>query len=51
VEQYYHRLVTYLKWTDKGILAVGSCGGTAIKRRIEETGHLEAAYNMGKQLQ
>lgn len=51
VEHYYRRLVSYMHWTDLGILNAGSCGGSGVlPRRIEETPHLQRAYEFGKQL-
>ena len=50
LEQYYHRLVKYFRWTDLGIFEAGSCGGTAVPRRLEETDAEERAYQFGKKL-
>ncbi len=47
-EQYYRRLVHYLRWTDIGILTAGNCGGTSEARCIEETNHLVRAYEFGR---
>ena len=48
--QYYERLTNYLRWTSFGILAVGSCGGTVVPRRIGETSNIEKGYEFGKQI-
>lgn len=48
VEQYYRRLVSYLHWTDLGILTAGGCGGTVVPRRVEHTDHLQRAYCFGQ---
>lgn len=50
VEQFYRRLVKYMRWTDLGTLLAYSCGGTAVERRIDETSSLERAYEFGKQI-
>ncbi len=51
VEQYYRRLVNYMHWEDLGLLAAGGCGGSGtFPRRIEETPHLQRAYEFGKGL-
>ena len=50
VEQYYHRLVHYLRWTDLGILTAGGCGGTAVPRCIEQTDQLQRAYCFGRKI-
>ena len=48
VRQYFERLTDYLRWERDGMLFAGNCGGTKFPRRIEETGWLEKAYEMGK---
>ncbi|MCI6886416.1 MAG: flavodoxin family protein [Lachnospiraceae bacterium] len=50
VEQYYRRLVRYLRWIDLGVLMAGNCGGTKSDRCIGETGYLEQAYEFGRHL-
>lgn len=50
VEQYYRRLVRYMKWEDMGMLTCGGCGGTVVDRCIQDTGHLEDAYQFGLSL-
>ena len=48
VRQYFERLTDYLRWERDGMLFAGNCGGTKFPRRIEETGWLEKAFEMGK---
>ncbi len=50
VEQYYHRMVRYLRWTDLGMLTAGGCGGTVVPRCIHKTNHLQRAYEFGQSL-
>ncbi len=50
LQQYYQRLVAYLRWTDCGILLAGNCGGTKAPRRIEDTDWLDRAYHLGRRL-
>ena len=50
VEQYYRRLVHYLRWEDLGGFMAYSCGGTVVERCIETTPHLQRAYEFGKSL-
>lgn len=50
VEQYYRRLVSYLRWEDLGTLLATGCGGSSAPRRIEETKHLQRAYRFGKNI-
>ncbi|MDL2234054.1 flavodoxin family protein [Ruminococcaceae bacterium OttesenSCG-928-L11] len=45
---YQYNCVNYLGWTDCGMVLAGGCGGSPGKRNIEETGHLETAYQFGK---
>ena len=51
VEQFYRRLVNYMRWEDLGMVFAHNCGGSGVlERRIEETGHLQRAYEFGKKL-
>lgn len=49
-EQYYRRLVRYLRWEDLGVLCAGGCGGTKLPRCIGETDNLQRAYEFGRRL-
>lgn len=48
VSYYRFNCVRYLGWNDRGMVLAGGCGGTSGKRHIEDTGHLETAYQFGK---
>ena len=50
VAYYRFNCVNYLGWTDRGMVLAGGCGGSPGKRRIEETGHLDAAYQLGRSI-
>ena len=48
VDAFYNRLVRYMKWEDMGCYYATGCGGSSMPRRIEETRHLKAVYELGK---
>jgi len=48
VSYYRFALVNYIGFHDKGMLLAGGCGSTNGRPRIEETGHLEKAFQFGK---
>lgn len=50
VSYYQFNCINYLGWSDKGMILAGGCGGSPTKRHIEDTGHLETAYQFGKSL-
>lgn len=50
VSYYQFALVNYIGFHDKGIILAGGCGDTNGKPQIESTGHLQVAYEFGKQL-
>ena len=50
VSYYQFTLVNYIGFHDKGMLLAGGCGDTNGKPQIEKTGHLERAYEFGKNL-
>lgn len=48
VSYYQFALVNYIGFSDKGMLLAGGCGDTNGKPNVQNTGHLEAAYQLGK---
>lgn len=51
VEEFYRRLVKYMRWTDLGTVFAYACGGSGVMERcIENTPYLERAYELGKKL-
>lgn len=50
VSYYRFNCVRYLGWNDKGMVLAGGCGGSPTPRHIEDTGHLERAYQFGKSI-
>ena len=50
VSYYQFALVNYIGFHDKGMLLAGGCGDTNGRPRIDETGHLEKAYQFGKEI-
>jgi len=50
VSYYQFALVNYIGFHDKGMVLAGGCGDTNGKPQIESTGHLQVAYEFGKQL-
>lgn len=47
---YQFAIVNYIGFHDKGMLLAGGCGDTNGKPRIDKTGHLERAYQFGRDL-
>lgn len=47
---YQFALIHYIGFHDKGMLLAGGCGDTNGKPQIEKTGHLEKAYQFGKNI-
>ncbi len=50
VSYYQFALINYIGFHDKGMILAGGCGDTNGKPQIENTEHLQAAYEFGKQL-
>lgn len=50
VSYYKFALVNYIGFHDKGMLLAGGCGDTNGKPHIDETDHLKAAYEFGKNI-
>lgn len=50
VSYYNFAVVNYIGFHDKGMLLAGGCGDTNGKPRIDETHHLEEAYEFGKNI-
>ena len=50
VDAYYNRLVRYMRWEDCGKYYATGCGGSSMPRRIEETRHLSAVYELGRSI-
>lgn len=50
VSYYQFALINYIGFHDKGMLLAGGCGDTNGKPQIERTGHLEKAYQFGKNI-
>ncbi len=50
VSYYQFALINYIGFHDKGMLLAGGCGDTNGKPQIEKTGHLEKAYQFGKNI-
>lgn len=50
VSYYQFALVHYIGFHDKGMLLAGGCGDTNGRPQIEATGHLEKAYQFGKDI-
>lgn len=51
VTSYYQfALVNYIGFHDRGMLLAGGCGDTNGKPQIGKTGHLQAAYEFGKNI-
>lgn len=47
---YQFAVIHYMGFQDKGVLLAGGCGDTNGKPQIEKTGHLEEAYQFGKNI-
>lgn len=50
VSYYQFTLVHYIGFRDKGMILAGGCGDTNGRPQIEKTGHLQAAYEFGKEI-
>lgn len=50
VSYYRFALIRYIGFRDKGMLLAGGCGGSSGKPRIQETSHLQEAYEFGKNI-
>lgn len=50
VSYYQFALVNYIGFRDRGMLLAGGCGDTNGRPRIGEIGHLEKAYQFGKEI-
>ncbi len=51
VTSYYQfAIVNYIGFNDKGMILAGGCGDTNGNPQIDKTGHLEEAYEFGKNL-
>lgn len=50
VSYYRFALIRYIGFRDKGMLLAGGCGGSSGKSRIQETSHLQEAYEFGKNI-
>lgn len=47
VSYYRFALVRYIGFRDRGMVLAGGCGDTNGRPRIQETDHLETAYQFG----
>ncbi|XBX04825.1 flavodoxin family protein [Enterocloster clostridioformis] len=47
---YYHTVVRYIGFHDRGTLLAGGCGDTNGKPQIDKTSHLEEAYLFGRNI-
>lgn len=45
---YYHTVVKYIGFHNRGMILAGGCGDTNGKPQIDKTDHLEEAYRFGK---
>lgn len=50
VSYYNFALVNYIGFRDKGMLLAGGCGDTNGEAQIDQTNHLEEAYELGRSL-
>lgn len=50
VSYYQFAIVNYIGFKDKGMVLAGGCGDTNGKPQIDKTGHLQEAYELGKQI-
>lgn len=50
VSYYQFTLVNYLGFRDRGMILAGGCGDTNGSPQIDKTGHLERAYQFGKEI-
>lgn len=50
VSYYRFALVNYIGFRDRGVLLAGGCGDTNDTASIREMGHLDRAYQFGKQI-
>ena len=50
VSYYQFAVVGYIGFRDKGMVLAGGCGDTNGKPQIDQTGHLQEAYEFGKRI-
>ena len=50
VSYYQFAVVNYIGFHDKGMVLAGGCGDTNGKAQIDKTGHLQEAYEFGKNI-
>lgn len=50
VSYYRFAIVNYIGFNDKGMVLAGGCGSSNGKPNISETGHLQKAYEFGKNI-
>ncbi len=50
VSYYQFAVVNYIGFRDRGMLLAGGCGDTNGKPQIDKTGHLQEAYEFGKNI-
>ena len=50
VSYYQFAVVNYIGFHDKGMILAGGCGDTNGKPQIDKTGHLQEAYEFGKNI-
>ncbi len=50
VSYYQFAVVNYIGFRDRGMLLAGGCGDTNGRPRIDKTGHLQKAYEFGKNI-
>ena len=47
---YQFAVVNYIGFRDRGMLLAGGCGDANGKPQIDKTGHLQEAYEFGKNI-
>lgn len=50
VSYYQFAVVNYMGFRDRGMLLAGGCGDTSGRPQIDKTGHLQKAYEFGKNI-
>ncbi len=50
VSYYQFAIVNYIGFHDKGMVLAGGCGDTSGQPQIDKTGHLQEAYEFGKNI-
>lgn len=50
VSYYQFAVVNYIGFHDRGMVLAGGCGDTNGKPQIHKTGHLQKAYEFGKNI-